>query len=56
MHEAINLAYCSMFRRKCIYSISRKLMEYDEPKKLMKTEGSLSGQLVKEFWSNLQTA
>ena len=56
MHEAINLAYCSIFRRKCIYSISGKLMDYDEPMKLMKTEGSLFGQLVKEYWSNLQTA
>ncbi|KAM3729895.1 hypothetical protein ACB098_12G045500 [Castanea mollissima] len=33
-----------------------KLVEYDEPTKLMKTEGSLFGQLVKEYWSNLQTA
>ncbi|KAK9994672.1 hypothetical protein SO802_024375 [Lithocarpus litseifolius] len=32
-----------------------KLVEYDEPMKLMKTEGSLFGKLVKEYWSNLQT-
>jgi hypothetical protein len=25
-------------------------MEYDEPMKLMKREGSLFGQLVKEYW------
>uniref|UniRef100_A0A2N9GWU5 ABC-type xenobiotic transporter n=1 Tax=Fagus sylvatica TaxID=28930 RepID=A0A2N9GWU5_FAGSY len=33
-----------------------KVVEYDEPTKLMKTEGSLFGQLVKEYWSNLQFA
>lgn len=27
-------------------------MEYDEPMKLMKREGSLFGQLVKEYWSH----
>ena len=41
---------------KCVYSISGKLEEYDEPMKLMRIEGSLFGQLVKEYWSNLQTA
>ena len=41
---------------KCLCSISGKLVEYDEPMKLMKAEGSLFGQLVKEYWSNLQTA
>ncbi|KAL5813143.1 hypothetical protein ACOSQ3_028093 [Xanthoceras sorbifolium] len=33
-----------------------KLVEYDEPMKLMKTEGSLFGQLVKEYWSHLHSA
>ncbi|KAJ4834355.1 Multidrug resistance-associated protein 7 [Turnera subulata] len=33
-----------------------KLMEYDEPMKLMKTEGSLFGQLVKQYWSHFQSA
>ncbi|KAE8077824.1 hypothetical protein FH972_016350 [Carpinus fangiana] len=33
-----------------------KLVEYDEPMKLMKREGSLFGQLVKEYWSHLQSA
>ena len=27
-------------------------MEYDEPIKLMKKEGSIVGQLVKEYWSH----
>ncbi|KAM7525837.1 hypothetical protein LguiA_015739 [Lonicera macranthoides] len=29
-----------------------KLMEYDEPMKLLNREGSLFGQLVKEYWSH----
>ncbi|XP_072977430.1 ABC transporter C family member 10-like [Typha angustifolia] len=29
-----------------------KLVEYDEPMKLMKTEGSLFRELVKEYWSH----
>ncbi|CAK7324075.1 unnamed protein product [Dovyalis caffra] len=33
-----------------------KLVEYDEPSKLMKKEGSLFGQLVKEYWSHLHAA
>ncbi|CAO2821257.1 unnamed protein product [Amaranthus hypochondriacus] len=33
-----------------------KLMEYDEPMKLMKNEGSLYGQLVKEYWSHFHSA
>ncbi|XP_054779355.1 ABC transporter C family member 10 [Prosopis cineraria] len=33
-----------------------KLVEYDEPMKLMKREDSLFGQLVKEYWSHLQSA
>ncbi|GMY07381.1 ABC transporter C family member 10-like [Fagus crenata] len=32
-----------------------KLVEFDEPMKLMKREGSLFGQLVEEYWSNLQS-
>ena len=31
-------------------------MEYDEPMKLINKEGSLFGQLVEEYWSNLQLA
>ncbi|KAK9914395.1 hypothetical protein M0R45_038176 [Rubus argutus] len=33
-----------------------KIVEYDEPMKLMKREDSLFGQLVKEYWSHLQSA
>ncbi|KAK9665352.1 hypothetical protein RND81_14G106700 [Saponaria officinalis] len=33
-----------------------KLVEYDEPMKLMKMEGSLFGQLVKEYWSHIHSA
>ncbi|XP_026378894.1 ABC transporter C family member 10-like [Papaver somniferum] len=32
--------------------MDRKIVEYDEPLKLMKEEGSLFGQLVHEYWSN----
>ncbi|KAJ8442080.1 hypothetical protein Cgig2_007918 [Carnegiea gigantea] len=34
----------------------RKLVEYDGPMKLMKKEGSLFGQLVKEYWSHIHSA
>ncbi|KAL3373840.1 hypothetical protein AABB24_005691 [Solanum stoloniferum] len=33
-----------------------KLVEYDEPMKLMKQENSLFGQLVKEYWSHYDSA
>ncbi|XP_043718835.1 ABC transporter C family member 10-like [Telopea speciosissima] len=33
-----------------------KLVEYDEPTMLMKREGSLFGQLVKEYWSHFHSA
>ncbi|XP_059298851.1 ABC transporter C family member 10-like [Lycium ferocissimum] len=33
-----------------------KLVEYDAPMKLMKNEGSLFGQLVKEYWSHYHSA
>ncbi|KAK2983633.1 hypothetical protein RJ640_023167 [Escallonia rubra] len=33
-----------------------KLVEYDEPMNLMKREGSLFGQLVREYWSHYQSA
>ncbi|KAL8142473.1 hypothetical protein V2J09_015505 [Rumex salicifolius] len=33
-----------------------KLVEYDEPMKLMQKEGSLFGQLVKEYWSPIHSA
>ena len=29
-----------------------KIVEYDEPLQLMNKEGSLFGQLVKEYWSH----
>lgn len=31
--------------------LAGKLMEFDEPSKLMRDEGSLFGKLVKEYWS-----
>ena len=40
----------------CIFIFPGKLVEYDEPMKLMTREGSLFGQLVKEYWSHLQSA
>ncbi|PRQ60308.1 putative xenobiotic-transporting ATPase [Rosa chinensis] len=33
-----------------------KIVEYDEPMRLMKREGSLFGQLVREYWSHPQSA
>ncbi|XP_042480944.1 ABC transporter C family member 10-like [Macadamia integrifolia] len=33
-----------------------KIVEYDEPTTLMKREGSLFGQLVKEYWSHFHSA
>ncbi|KAL5540879.1 hypothetical protein UlMin_043271 [Ulmus minor] len=33
-----------------------QVVEYDEPMKLMKREGSLFGKLVKEYWSHFQSA
>ncbi|GAA0181640.1 ATP-binding cassette [Lithospermum erythrorhizon] len=33
-----------------------KLMEYDEPAKLMKNDGSLFARLVNEYWSHYQSA
>uniref|UniRef100_A0A803M011 ABC-type xenobiotic transporter n=1 Tax=Chenopodium quinoa TaxID=63459 RepID=A0A803M011_CHEQI len=33
-----------------------KLVEYDEPMKLMKNDDSLFGQLVKEYWSHIHSA
>ncbi|KAF9617751.1 hypothetical protein IFM89_038513 [Coptis chinensis] len=33
-----------------------KLVEYDEPMKLMNREGSLFGQLVKEYWSHSEVS
>lgn len=33
-----------------------KLVEYDEPMKLMRNEGSLFGQLVREYWSHYHSA
>ncbi|RZC91259.1 hypothetical protein C5167_027322 [Papaver somniferum] len=35
---------------------TRKIVEYDEPVKLIADEGSLFGQLVKEYWSHSHTA
>ncbi|XP_026444930.1 ABC transporter C family member 10-like isoform X2 [Papaver somniferum] len=33
-----------------------KIVEYDEPTKLMNEEGSLFGELVKEYWSHINSA
>ncbi|KAK9663648.1 hypothetical protein RND81_O264700 [Saponaria officinalis] len=33
-----------------------KLVEYDEPMKLIKKEGSLFGQLVNEYWTHIHSA
>ncbi|KAJ6976843.1 ABC transporter C family member 10-like [Populus alba x Populus x berolinensis] len=51
-HRIPTVMDCSM-----VLAISDgKLVEYDEPRNLMKTEGSLFGQLVKEYWSHLHAA
>ncbi|XP_044468025.1 ABC transporter C family member 10-like [Mangifera indica] len=51
-HRIPTVMDCNM-----VLSISDgKLVEYDEPMKLMKQEGSLFGQLVKEYWSHLKSA
>ncbi|KAJ6881585.1 ABC transporter C family member 10-like [Populus alba x Populus x berolinensis] len=34
----------------------KKLVEYDEPTKLMKKEGSVFHQLMKEYWSHVHAA
>jgi len=34
------------------FALTGKIVEYDEPLKLMSMEGSLFGQLVKEYWSH----
>ena len=34
------------------FALTGKIAEYDEPLKLMNKEGSLFGQLVKEYWSH----
>jgi len=36
--------------------LTGKLVEYDEPMNLMKKEGSLFKQLVKEYWSHFHSA
>ena len=53
--EAIFSFLCSNLREK-IFIISGQVVEYDEPMKLIKREGSLFGKLVKEYWSHLQSA
>ena len=40
----------------CFCYNSGKLVEYDEPTKLMEREGSLFGQLVNEYWSHYHSA
>ncbi|CAH9140893.1 unnamed protein product [Cuscuta epithymum] len=51
-HRIPTVMDCTM-----VLSISDgKLVEYDEPMKLMKKEGSLYGQLVKEYWSHYHSA
>jgi len=32
-----------------------KLVEFDEPKKLINKEGSLFGMLVKEYWAHTES-
>ncbi|RDX62967.1 ABC transporter C family member 10, partial [Mucuna pruriens] len=39
-----------------ILVLTGKLVEYDDPMSLMKKEGSLFKQLVKEYWSHFQSA
>lgn len=34
-----------------IVDFAGKLVEFDEPKKLLNKEGSLFGMLVKEYWA-----
>ncbi|KAM7523629.1 hypothetical protein LguiA_013531 [Lonicera macranthoides] len=51
-HRIPTVMDCNM-----ILAISNgKLVEYDEPMILMKREGSLFGQLVKEYWSHYHSA
>ncbi|XP_059662249.1 ABC transporter C family member 10-like [Cornus florida] len=51
-HRIPTVMDCTM-----VLSISDgKLVEYDEPMKLMNKEGSLFGQLVKEYWSHTGNA
>ncbi|KAH1151812.1 hypothetical protein GYH30_045355 [Glycine max] len=51
-HRIPTVMDCTM-----VLSISDgKLVEYDEPTSLMKKEGSLFKQLVKEYWSHFQSA
>ncbi|KAA8533661.1 hypothetical protein F0562_030905 [Nyssa sinensis] len=51
-HRIPTVMDCTMVLAIC----DGKLMEYDEPMKLIKKEGSLFGQLVKEYWSHFQSA
>lgn len=37
-------------------NLAGKLVEYDPPMKLMNEEGSLFGQLVKEYWAHSNNA
>jgi hypothetical protein len=39
-----------------INHLTRKIVEYDEPSKLMNKDASLFGQLVKEYWSRSSNA
>ena len=61
---AVSLVYYFVFlfvfvfflaRLRCLNAqleiLTGKLVEYDEPSKLMNNESSLFGQLVKEYWS-----
>ncbi|KAH7682386.1 Xenobiotic-transporting ATPase protein [Dioscorea alata] len=47
-HRIPTVMDCTMVLAIC----DGKLVEYDEPIKLMKREGSLFGELVKEYWSH----
>ncbi|CAN8254232.1 unnamed protein product [Cochlearia groenlandica] len=51
-HRIPTVMDCTM-----VLSISDgRIVEYDEPMKLMKSEESLFGKLVKEYWSHYQSA
>lgn len=41
-----------MYNNDNCFPYTGKLVEYDEPMKLLNREGSLFGQLVKEYWSH----
>lgn len=42
----LDVRICNLF----LMGVTGKVVEYDEPMKLIKEESSLFGQLVKEYW------